>query len=395
MFCCVWVWMVAGIAQQQTPLPDLEAHPSVIPVAYSPQPAAAKPRLIAALDDVVKDVVELFLRGSYGEVIDSASTHLTQGQQLDTRLLYLRGAAAWRVGFFAFAERDLSQIGNFTPPGNWAPTSAYSSKIQKVKRVIPPRVFEVRDGKDVVFRVFYSADDAWTSSIVKLLPRAYQINHKILGNKVTETQVFIFKNYNDFKTFYDLKTDGLAPGNWAWAAADAGIMYFCEGVPGADPAAYEVDSDYFQCTIVHEFNHSLVTAASGSASMPIWLREGLAMVAQSRSSQANSLSNLRRMRNTLSVNGILPLSELSSRDRFVANNEAYVSRKGTYGPDAYTQVYFMASYFLSQLPEGGLEAFLTDLARERDFDAVFEKHMNGSLDAFYRGWLAQLPSQLS
>lgn len=130
--------------------------------------------------------------------------------------------------------------------------------------------------------------------------------------------------------------------------------------------------------------------------MPRWFKEGLAMVFQIQASAENALSIKQGMQRATSVNGFLPLSEISSDEKFTANTEQTLSKNRQHisWADPYAQSCFMASYFVSQLPEGGLESFLTDLQYQRKFDEVFEQHTQLTPDEFYKQWLAQLSDQL-
>ncbi|BCM88857.1 hypothetical protein IAD21_00699 [Abditibacteriota bacterium] len=390
MFCTVYCGLIPTVAQQERTTQSLRNYPTF------PHIKAINERHIeSSLNGFVKELDSLFKHGAYGEVIEKASSQIDAMKEPDTRLVYLRGAAAWRVGLFALANQDMSRIGAFRLHSTWPSATTYTIKLQRIKALLPPRVREVRSDENVVFRVFYSNNDNWTSGIIKLLPLAYRLNRRIIKQPVTETQVFIFKNYEDFKAFYRLKSDGRSPGSWTWAAGDAGVMFFSRGVPGASPKASDVNSDYFQTTVVHEFNHTLVNAISGSAHMPVWLKEGLATLVGTQASRENATSIKQRMQRAASVNAFLPLTGLSSRQEFAKNTEDYVtkSRKNIYCADTYPQSCFMASYFLSLLPTQGLEAFLTDLGQKRNFDEVFQKYTQHTPDAFYRDWLAQITKQ--
>lgn len=347
---------------------------------------------------VVNYIAEsLFKHGLYSKLVDKLSPQLDSAQTPDTKLLYLRGVAAWQVGLFDQADKDLSRIGDFKPFEDWAAASSYTKKFRAMKAILPSRVSEIRLGGKTRFRVFSSKESAWSSAIIDTLPQAYEINSTITKREPPTTQVFIFERYEDFKTFYKLRSHGTAPGSWVWAAGDASIMFFCRNVPGASPNVNKINSDYFRTTIVHEYNHALVNAISGNAPMPIWLREGLATVIQSRASNVNATSLRQRMQQVVDVKAFLPLKEMSSKQVFVKNTEEYVakSRQHIASPDPYPQAGFMVNYLLSLFPPDDLEVFLIELGFGRPFDETFQKHTHRTLEQFYQEWLTQIPNQLN
>lgn len=368
------------------------AYPTVpFPVPAAPRDApreAAKPPLSKAQCEALSDEVEAHVvRYGYDEAIKAASPALNGVVEADRRLSYWRGYAAWQIGYFGMAGHDFRQAGDYAPYRAWSAASDYLQKIEELKALAPVNVIEVKEGPRTLFRVYFDEKSVWTRAIIEMLPRAYETSRAMIGREMYETPVMIFKDHARFEKFYQIRSGITAPA-WAWAAGGMGGLYFCQGCPEASPLVQDSESAYFKGTIVHEFNHCLVGRFAGTQQLPNWFKEGIALVAEGRNDEARCDDFKIRMQRVLRSRSLLPLAALSNWTSFAEKATAGINDRklGLPAADPYAQSYYMASYFLSLLPEDGLNSFLTDVRAKGNFEAAFRQHTHLTSAAFYTQW---------
>jgi hypothetical protein len=348
-------------------------------------------------DALVIKLKDLVTHGAFDELIEVASAELNRVtiETPDKRVLFLRGHAAWMIGFFGMAERDFSQTGAYSFEPTWLTSSNYLARIRAMKALAPPRIHEIKHAGKVAFRVYYEEQDEWTSAIIALLPDAYEINQKMLGHNLDETPVFIFSNYEHFKSFYELRSGGVA-ASWGWAQGGLGMIYFCKGAPRANLDLFDINSDFFKTNVIHEFNHCMVYRIACATEMPTWVAEGLATIAETRFSSSVLNKYKERMQRARTANAILPIAALNDRKNFLKTTEESVTlqQKGEAGAEPYIQSYFLGSYLITLLPPEGLGKFLSGMGREGFWPAL-KKQTGLSEEEFYRNWLEWLPQQLN
>jgi hypothetical protein len=333
--------------------------------------------------EVIREVELLVMRGSYDEAIKQAAPYLQTPQKSNPHLLYLRGRAAQSIGAFDKASQDFSLLGDFTPSRRWPTASTYLRKIQELKVLAPANVREVKNGNQLLFRVYYDKESPWLEAVIKLLPQAYAINFNLVNKDLLETPVFVFSNFERFKKFYALNANGIEPSSWVWAAGKSNGIYLCEEHPLNTPSQ-DINSIYFQIAAAHEFNHCVVGRIIGGASLPNWFSEGLAMMTSPEINRAVGTSYDTRVRKVRKANAILSLRDISRRESF---RESVESQNGS---DAYAQGYSMTFYLLSILTPEKLTPFLEEIRDTRRFDVALYKFTGLTQEAFYNAWLAEL-----
>lgn len=286
------------------------------------------------------------------------------------------------------AESDLAPLGDFKLYPKWAPASEYVTKIRALKALAPPLIHEIRHDGKVVFRVYYTEDNAYTRGIIQLLPAAYRVNREMLDSDMIETPVFIFKEYADFNAFYRLFY-GQPPGSWVSASGKAGALFFSQFDVHGQQKYVNPRSVGFRAVVAHEFNHCLVLRITGATRPAKWMLEGLAEVAGSRLAPEKLALNDRIMAQLFAAGKILAFSDLNNfKDIIEGNSNA--KQQGIPVPDPYAQGYDMTRFFLHSIESGALPKFLTEVRDSRDFAKTFQKYSGKTLEEFYNAWLQTL-----
>lgn len=364
---------------------SLAALPALAQTATTPSAAATKSPATGTSVDVAaaeKEVEKLYLNGSYDDVIAKATKALDDLKKDDPRLRYFRGRAALALGFYGLARRDFSAVGDFKPYEKWKPAPEYVALIDELKGLAPTKTFEIRDDEGaVVFRVYYDRENAWSKAIVDLLPAAYRINRELLGRDLRETPVFIFANPIRFQNFLTAH-DGKEPGAWAWAFGGIGGFYFCQNKLGG---AEDFKSPWFRGTVVHEFNHCLVSRISGNALMPSWFKEGLAMTTEP------AIDSQRATQFEYDFQAIIKADELVSMKIMSdpALFQKQVEARDTVKCDPYAQAWSMTSFFLTLVAPEKLTPFLEAVRDSRNFDQTLQKFTGLTPDEFFEKWRLQ------
>jgi hypothetical protein len=329
----------------------------------------------AARADTLAPLLAAYDRGQYELVIDRASELIAAADEPMPDVHYLRGLAAYRIGWFTVAEEDMTPLAESPEARRWPNARKIVDNVARLRELGPQRVREVCSGRDVLFRVYYDVDDKWTRSLIAALGEAQRAVTQFYGVTMSETDVFVFADKDRRAAFSEILF-GHPPSEWAWASASNGMLFFCPYAPG-----YETRQSPSQLpdTIAHEYSHCLTHRVLGTAAMPRWLDEGLAMhcasLLRAREVEENDIA-LTRM---WFADAILPL-------RVISDNSVF--RDTGMAAQAYTQGYAMVRFALAEMGRDGVLAMLNDLKATGRFDTVMEETWNGGLTGFYEDWLA-------
>ena len=159
--------------------------------------------------DIATPLARIYNLGNYDEVIARATVFLNRSGP-DPKLLYLRGRAAYRIGWFGMAQADLVPLGTFRPWQSWPPASQLAGQVAAMRALCPPHVAELRSGHTVVFRVYTEVDNAWSKALAKTLPEAYEKVSQFYGTNLAETAVFVFQTGPRYNAFFRAFSGGRA-----------------------------------------------------------------------------------------------------------------------------------------------------------------------------------------
>ena len=309
----------------------------------------------------------------------------------DARLLFWRGKAFQRLGWWPEAVEDLTRADERKVPAQVGAGDAAAAlqQIARLQALLPQQYRELSSGGDVVFRVYYTSDNPLAREIIARLPDAYRISRQMFGTDVLATPVFIFDSYPAFRAFYIERNGGKAPGSWVWAAGSRDGLFFSLQRPDGTDAVGN-DPDYFHSTIAHEFNHAMFFHLMGTTPMPDWFVEGIAQVAGGVAAPRDVAYNDYTVARLFAVNALVPPAQLEQSDSFGAHTEvgAQLDRMGAgkISPSPYAQGYSMTRYLLSNLKRGQLEDFLNDVRDKNDFSAAFANNFGATIPEFYQSW---------
>lgn len=362
--------------------------------AQAQQPANPSPYA-----EAVTKLALLINQGRYDEVIGQTTEMLAQPEAPAAPLQYLRGYAEYRICWLGASEQDLTPLQDFSLNPNWPAASTLVQKIEALRALCPPKVHEIRDGGDVIFRVYCDEDNDWSAAIIKLLPEAAKIGNDMFGVRLLETPVFIFKTNERYTAFYKLRFDK-TPGSWVWASGSLGLFMFCETDPTGKKPAEDTTGDYFRGTVAHEYTHTLIGRAIGTALLPRWMNEGLANVAGSKLAKEDLNKNDAKMKALFAAKALLSLDELNDTARFNDAVERMLSLKKVEAGkdaasaaaeakpqgDAYAQALHMMRCLLEIGKKEDILRFLTFFTETRDLDGSFRDVYAMSVPDFYAAW---------
>lgn len=330
---------------------------------------------VRAPSDPVADLADLLKKGLYDEVIATATEQIGKAEEPDPKLTYLRGCAAYNIGWFGMAEADLTPLGDFRPWDGWAPASEFAARVTEMRSLAPAQVHEVTRAGTVIFRIYYDEADPWTDAVIGTLPEAYQRVCELYGAALAETAVFIFSDgprYNAFIRAWCAKP----PREWQWAGGSTGTLYFCErdvdGTPSSGPG-----SDYLRSSLAHEFSHCLLHRFLGTTPVPPWLDEGLAMFGGALMSPGDYGLNARHLAQMVADESLLPLALLQNGDGFYQNQAAQT---------AYAQAFAMVRFLESRIGRKGIIQLLNLLKAEGDIDKALQKGWAVDSRQLYNTW---------
>jgi hypothetical protein len=330
---------------------------------------------VRAQSDLAADLADSLRKGLYDEVVATATEHIAEAEQPDPKLIYLRGQAAYRIGWFGVAEADLTPLGDFRPWDDWPPASECAARVTEMRRLAPARVHEIPYGGAVIFRIYYDGQDPWTETIISALPEAYQKVCELYAATLAETAVFIFSDGPRYNAFIRAWCD-TPPRDWQWAGGSTGSLYFCErdadGTPSSAPG-----SDYLRSSLAHEFSHCLLRRFLGTTPFPPWLNEGLAMLSGALMSPGDHDLNDRRLAQAVADEALLPMGLLQSRDGFYQNETIRT---------AYVQAFAMARFLDSRIGRQGITQLLNLLKQEGDIDKALQKGWGVNSQQLYDTW---------
>lgn len=360
------------------------------------QLAATSPALAAATDDFGKENTQMaqwFGRGFYDDIVNRADELLGENGR-DPRLLYWRGMAFYRLGWFPEAIADLTRAQKAGVSGiaGGVAVAPTLDKIAQMQALTPPNFREIRNGNQVVFRVHYGALDSVTRGIIERLPRAYRVSAAMFGSDTLATSVYIFDNYPQFRAFY-MARSGKPPGSWVAAAGDRDAFYFSLQRPDGSGAA-ERDPLHLESTIPHEFNHAMLRRLMGTTPLPRWFEEGLAQVAGGQVVTRDLEMNDYTIQRLFAAKALVAPQLLESSASFGAHTEtgARMDRAGAgiAAPSPYAQSYSMTRYLLANMKRDRLPDFLNRVRDQGDFARAFEAEFGATLPQFYQSWYGQM-----
>ncbi len=360
--------------------------------------AQAQPANPSPYAEAVTKLALMINQGRYDEVIARTTEMLTQPDAPAAPLQYLRGYAEYRICWLGASEQDLTPLQDFSLNPNWLPASTIVQKIEALRALCPPKVHEIRDGGEVIFRVYCDEDNDWSAAIIKLLPEAARIGKEMFGVRLLETPVFIFKTNERYTAFFKLRYDK-APGSWMWANGGLGLFMLCETDPSGKKPAEDTTGDYFRGTVAHEYTHTLIGRAIGTAPLPKWMNEGLADVAGSKLAKEDLHKNDAKMKVLFDTKALLSLDELSDSSRFndavermlsakklAAGNVSASATETKPQGDAYAQALHMMRYLMEIGKKEDILRFLTFFTETRDLDGSFRDVYAMSVSEFFATW---------
>ncbi|PQV64013.1 hypothetical protein B1R32_10738 [Abditibacterium utsteinense] len=356
-------------------------------LSVSASTAIAQPGAVSSTESpagiAAREVEALFLRGDYDAAI-AVSTKALESATDDTRLLYFRGYAAYSIGSFDQARRDMSAVHDFMSYVGWRKKAQeLVEKIDALKAVAPAHLTEIKVGNRVVFHVYTDGLNAWSKAIIDLLPHAYTINQALLGGKGPETTVFIFSDPKRYQQFEAVRYDNLAAGSWAWAIGDAAGLRFGQNVGMAPKSA---TSSYMRSSVVHECNHSFIRRLTNDLALPRWFEEGLAMTAGSRITPGDASAWEGAFQKASAADAILPLNEMTDFVLFRDANERAIKKQSLTEP--FGQALSMTTFFLALVAPSQLKPFLEEVRVTRNFDQALQKFTDLTPQEFYAQWRA-------
>ena len=329
----------------------------------------------AVCADEMRDIFKAFEAGAYEDVIDRTSVLLETKAKPDPACLYLRGMSAYHIAWFGQADADLSQLLDYQQPGKWPAAAKVLDRIARSREVAPENIQEIGTGGQVQFRVYYDTDDKWTRALMAALPGVYRQVSAFYGVTMGETAVFVFADKERHAAFVQALT-GEPPSSWAWASGGNGMLIFCPYAPGNN---YRESPDQLPETTAHEFSHCLTHRVLGTAAMPLWLDEGLAMYCASLVRPAKTDENDINLTRMWTADQILPLRTVTNRDTFYDERNAI---------NAYIQAFAMTRYLIATMGHDDLMVLLNSLKHEGNMEAAMGQMWNGGLQGFYEDWLA-------
>jgi hypothetical protein len=328
-----------------------------------------------ARGDDLAPILEAYKRGQYEDVIAATSEAIEAQETAPQIYSYLRGMAAFRIAWFGRAEADLAPLADFSEGGNWPAASEVVERVRRSRELAPAKVHEITFNGAVAFRVYYDVDDKWTQTLIGALTAAHRAVTGFYGVSTVETAVFVFDESERHAAFIETLT-GERPTSWEWASGGNGILIFCPIAPGNN---YRQSPSQLPETTAHEYSHCLTRRVLGTAAMPLWLNEGLAMTCGALMRPGKTEENDIYLTRMWTAGRILPLRAVTNRDTFYDE---------TIAADAYVQAYAMVRFLVSETGRDGLLALLNSLKQERNIEAAMGQVWNGGLEGFYEDWLA-------
>ncbi len=329
-----------------------------------------------------RQVAAILSRGDYDATMERSTQFLEKFPD-DPSLLYFRGYAAQTLGDYASAHRDLSVLGDFIPFKGWKNAQELVSKIESLQALAPVNATDIEVQGRVVFHVFYDEENPWASAVVKLLPRAYEINRELLGQGPKPASVWIFSDQVRYKQFMALRGDNI-PVSWLWAGGDLAGVYFCQNLPKMSPQ--DTNSAYFRTTVAHEFNHCAVQRVTTNITMPPWFVEGLAMSTAFYLAPKETERFRREFEQAWQANALLSSAQVNDRKYFQDTVEQGIAGKSK--ADPYAQGWSMTQYFLLLVPSAQVTQFLEEVHQSRDFDKALLKFTGLTPQEFFDAWHA-------
>lgn len=353
-------------------------------------------RSLDPLAEDLRDYVALYKRAFFDELISKINLTIealpvAERAQPDPRLLYLRGLARYKLGWFELAKPDLlaAQQAKVTGLQEGLGPDWVLSYIKKRDGFLPPKVQEIRDGDRVLFRMHYYGMEDGTATVMAMLPEAYRISQQMFGADVEATTVYVFDNYEQFVAYYKAFEETQGPGSW-YAAITIGDLVFISLRDTNGELRARDGRDFFKTTIVHEYNHAMFHRLMGFSPQPSWFVEGLAQNAGAQVDPNYDAVKQRILKRLFQNHALLPLDTLGDNDAFAAQVELGLRMEkgndGQFAPDPYAQGYGMTQYLLNNISTAQLQSFLNRVRESKNFDGSFATEFGFSVEQFYEMW---------
>jgi len=320
----------------------------------------ALPQAIA-LGDAVTDLGTLFSKGRYDEaIVLSAGLGVTHPG--DRTVAYLRGCAAYRIGWLEMSRSCLKPLGDFAPWDGWEPASKYANIADELLRMQPATRTTVRDGIVDLFTVHYDAQSTWAQSIIALLPVAHQKVRTFYGLSIATTAVTVFADDAAFQRFYQTWS-GFTPTAWQWATGGDGMLPFCEGA-ARRVGCSDINSPYARGCVAHELSHCVLWRYLGTSYAPPWLDEGLAMMCGALLSPEDTATNDAWAAQARASGQVFGVDVLSDYRKFFAVPDVR---------QIYEQSFSMVRFLHARTQTEGLQRLLALYRDSRDLDGALKQ----------------------
>ncbi|RYZ88410.1 MAG: hypothetical protein EOP06_11005 [Proteobacteria bacterium] len=359
------------------------------------EPQIAVPTLINHSTPELNHIRDLFMQGLYLQLIDKATNAMQldkdKGQAPDPELLYWRGFARRRCGLFDGAQADLKPLGNVTGWPRFLSAAELSKELDVLLEQRPPHEHEIREGDNVIFRVYYNDDDEFFHTIVDALPKGYQAASTLIGLQTQEIPVFIFNSahYAEFVKFFTSLSQGPLQGWWRIGNLNGTITISQNNV--LEPPLLSNCPDMARL-MSHEITHQLIHHIVGDLqNFPAWFNEGTARCGEGTYKPEFYAQNDQKIKQLVEEDAIIPLSQLVSARAFYHSVDQM--KKGVQQGDAYAQGFSMTRYLGTLLKGQKLGDFLDDVQEKQSFDAALKQETGMTPSEFYQSWLDEISDE--
>lgn len=372
-------------------------------VAARAQEAATPPAPIVASDALADDLKEygtLFERGFGDELIYKINAKIAEmGGAPDPRLLYFRGLAYHRLGWFDDAKADLeiAQAAKIVELPGGFPTQRGLNAIKRFATTMPPKMEEIRQGDRVLFRLHYFNMEGGTATVQGLLPEAHRINSEMFGSDLRATTVLVFDTREQFHAFDTMLTGKEEKRSWVWAKSWGNFVLICLQAPDGNSISLK-NHDHFVSTIVHEINHVMFRRLMGWSSQPGWFKEGLAQCAESQIRASFVDRNQRILKRLFENDALLSLEQLTGASYAEQTELGLTMLKGDdrkSAPDTYAQSYGLTKYLLDHISTAQLQSFLNRDRESKDFEGAFKDEFGMTPEQLDGMWRRDYARQLA
>ncbi|MCC7491129.1 MAG: hypothetical protein IT204_02215 [Fimbriimonadaceae bacterium] len=332
-----------------------------------------------ALADLVGDLASASYAGRHDQVIALASARLPTAGADAAVLRYLRGVASYRTGWVAAAAVDLAQASDQPPWPGWPDPADLRRRAARLAQLAPPQASAISTADTVCFRVYQEPDHPWGTAVRAALPEAHYRVTAYFGVELPDTAVFIFRDAARYTQFFEAWS-GYQPIGWQWGTGTGGVLLFVECNPAGRRIADPTGS-YFRAVIAHEFGHCALHRQTGTAPLPPWLDEGLAMLCGELVCPAEGERYRQGLADLAAHRRELPLTTLLEHRLFYDPATAR---------DAYNQAYALTELLLRGTTPADRQRLLAALSTHRDLDTALRTVGWPDQVTLYNRWLREL-----